>query len=83
MYEDLKNEATRGLGAQVQEATTTEPGQPNLLNRLHRRRRELQAEIQRVQNSILFVEENTALVQVVEIILASRDKCDSPRSIGY
>ena len=33
-----------------------QPGQPSLLNRLHRRRRELENELQRVSNSIEFCE---------------------------
>lgn len=81
LRDDVKNMAGGGLGAQIQ-AEQTEPGQPNLLNRLHRRRRELEMELQRVCNSIQFVEQNAALVQVVEIVLASRDKCE-PRPIGY
>jgi hypothetical protein len=49
---------------------------PSLLNRLHQRRRELEYELQKVNNSIQFVEKNTAIVEAVEVVLASRDKCD-------
>jgi len=56
--------------------------QPNLLARLHQRRRELESEIQKVCNSIAFVTNNQALVEVVEVVLASRDKCE-PRPLGF
>ena len=61
--------------------TATEARQPkrDLLGRLHQRRRELENELRRVNNSIEFVERNAALVEVVEIVLASREKCDALR----
>jgi len=55
---------------------TKAEGPPTLLNRLHERRRQLERELRKVTNSIEFCEKNTALVEVVEIVLASREKCE-------
>jgi len=54
----------------------------DLLSRLHKRRRELERELMKVCNSIEFCNKNQALVEVVEVVLASRDKCD-PRPLGF
>lgn len=62
-------------GAQTEAA---QPGQPGLLNRLHRRRRELQNELRRVNNSIELCEKNAGMVEIVEIVLLSREKADRP-----
>lgn len=55
---------------------------PNLLGRLHNRRRQLESELYKVNNSIRFCEQNAGLVEIVEVVLASREKAE-PRPIGY
>jgi hypothetical protein len=55
---------------------TTQPKRTDLLGRLHQRRRELENALRRVNNSIEFVEKNAGMVEIVEIVLASREKCE-------
>ena len=69
------------MAAQVQ-GDVPSTGQTPLLNRLHRRCQELEVELWRVRNSIQYVEKNAAIVDAVEIVLASREKGD-PRPIGF
>ncbi len=51
---------------------------PSLVGRLHQRRRQLEDELHKVCNSIDFCERNAGMVEIVEVILLSREKTDRP-----
>ena len=68
------NEAGRSLDP----ISTQTPSRPSLLSRLYEKRRQHQVMVERINNSIRVLEQNQALVEIVEIVLLSEQKADLP-----
>lgn len=48
----------------------------NLISRLHDRRHELHRELQRLENTILVLERNANIVEIVEVVLIAQTKAE-------